>query len=125
MRGSNGQRSTPGRRRSRGSSRGQNIACPNSEVQGAMFVRLRETARCLRATLIAPHQSGGRMIRMRAAAACKPALLTVALATVVSTIGCATGSLTSHGVDYTPAFDAPRYGNLGIEPGFLTGSPTE
>ena len=61
---------------------------------------------------------------MHTAAACKPALLTVALATVVSTIGCAT-SLASHGVDYTPAFDAPRYGNLGIEPGFLTHSPTE
>ena len=62
---------------------------------------------------------------MYTAAACKPALLAVALALVVSTIGCATGSLASHGVDYTPAFDAPQYGNLGIEPGFLTGSPTE
>ena len=38
---------------------------------------------------------------MHTAAACKPALLTVAL-------GCATGSLASHGVDYTPAFDAPH-----------------
>ena len=59
------------------------------------------------------------------AAICKPALLAVALALVVSTIGCATGaSSASHGVDYAPAFDA-SYGNLGIEPGFLTGSPTE
>jgi hypothetical protein len=59
-------------------------------------------------------------------------LLAVALALALSATGCATGplgsatgSLASHGVDYTPAFDAPRYGNLGIESGFLTGSPTE
>jgi hypothetical protein len=59
-------------------------------------------------------------------------LLAVALALALSATGCATGplgsatgSLASHGVDYTPAFDAPRYGNLGIESGFLTRSPTE
>ncbi len=59
-------------------------------------------------------------------------LIAVALALTLSATGCAsgppgsaTGSLASHGVDYTPAFDAPRYGNLGIESGFLTGSPTE
>jgi hypothetical protein len=59
------------------------------------------------------------------AAVCKPALLAVALALVVSTLGCTmAASSASHGVDYAPAFDA-SYGNLGIEPGFLTGSPTE
>ena len=56
-------------------------------------------------------------------------LLAVTQALALSATGCATGSATgslaSHGVDYTPAFDAPRYGNLGIESGFLTRSPTE
>jgi hypothetical protein len=55
----------------------------------------------------------------------KPTRLAAALALVVSTVGCATGPSASHGVDYTPTFDAPSYGNLGMEPGFLTGSPTE
>jgi hypothetical protein len=33
--------------------------------------------------------------------------LAVALALALSTMGCATGPLSSHGADYIPAFDTP------------------
>jgi hypothetical protein len=37
--------------------------------------------------------------------------LVVALTLSLAVVGCATGPLGSHGVDYIPAFDAPYEGN--------------
>jgi hypothetical protein len=37
----------------------------------------------------------------------RPVLLAAALALALSAMGCATGPLGSHGVDYIPAFDTP------------------
>jgi len=90
------------------------------ELRHEMALLRRATRKTIPAVRWVPDQFTGLP-----AAICKPALLVVALALVVSTIGCTTGAPSaSHGVDYAPAFDH-SYGNLGIEPGFLTGSPTE
>jgi hypothetical protein len=52
---------------------------------------------------------------IEAAVARKLALYAAALALTLSVTGCAAGSapgqITSHGVDYIPAFDAPYSGN--------------
>jgi hypothetical protein len=54
------------------------------------------------------------MAMIEAAVARKLALFAAVLALVLSVTGCATGSatgpITSHGVDYIPAFDAPYSG---------------
>jgi hypothetical protein len=52
------------------------------------------------------------MAMMVAVAVRRVALLGVGFALLLSAVGCATGPLGSHGVDYIPAFDAPnQYGN--------------
>ena len=53
----------------------------------------------------------------------KLVFLAVALASTLYVMGRATAPapLASHGMDYTPAFDASNYGNVGIERGFLSG----
>jgi hypothetical protein len=55
------------------------------------------------------------MAMIEAAVARKLALIAAALALALPVTGCATGSaqgsITSHGVDYIPAFDAPYTGN--------------
>jgi hypothetical protein len=56
------------------------------------------------------------MAMIEAAVARKLALSAAALALVLSVTGCAaggsaTGPITSHGVDYIPAFDAPYSGS--------------
>ena len=55
------------------------------------------------------------MAMIEAAVARKLALYAAALALALSATGCAAGSapgpITSHGVDYIPAFDAPYSGN--------------
>ena len=55
------------------------------------------------------------IVMIEAAAARKLALFAAALALALSVTGCAAGSapgpITSHGVDYIPAFDSPYSGN--------------
>jgi hypothetical protein len=55
------------------------------------------------------------MAMIEAAVARRPALYAAALAVALSVTGCTAGSapgpITSHGVDYIPAFDAPYSGS--------------
>jgi hypothetical protein len=51
------------------------------------------------------------MVSMHVAMISRLAPLVIALALSLVVVGCATGPLGSHGVDYIPAFDAPFEGN--------------
>ena len=51
----------------------------------------------------------------------KLVFLVAALAPALYVLGCAKAPLASHGTDDNPAFDAPNYGDVGIERGFLSG----